>query len=253
MTELAATPDQPIPLAPAAASSATPLPELETIPVKGISVDILPEGVRVHVGNGVRKMISMPHFLEAISATLAEVDATNQDSWVLPRGTYFFQTSRHEVKLALHFQEGVHELTFMTSKKKRVTPNIVITISLTKASKGGWVVNTVRYYCTPLRYEELDRNCWPERSDTKKIYTLALGNIYENSTMCYGSNDVIRQLPGTDLSALYTYYTMIFDSPFNADLSVQSVSGDYRSPRDWFDKLAILAEKGKPFPYELLR
>lgn len=136
------------------------------------------------------------------------------------------------------------ELRHRSTKYKDCSmPNILITFELTKTIKKGvknstakWDVRKATYLCTPLELHEIDiPKPVVSRDHRKHIYTLAMPNMYGDGRMCYGANTIPSSFDD-DVRGLTWYHNLLFESPFNSDLSVPGLKNGCECP-SWLGRL----------------
>lgn len=236
----------------------TPVPEVqeekETVPAEGIQFAILQGGMRVQIGKTV-KMVSLEEGLAALLAHFNKLSTESSGKGVtLPPGVFYFEQGPRSLRLATYHPGMVRNVNYRDRVLPRVTPNVMVAYDLAKEGKFFRTHNntSVRYYSTQQSFMELRKDRLPT-IETAKL--LPFSNVYDNATLCTGSNHLPNKFPENDLSALHAWFNVLWDSPFNTDLGVKAAQEPYRGdPSAWFDLLAKEAEKPNPaFPYHLLR
>lgn len=226
--------------------------EKDELPREGISFDILANGVRVRVGK-TTKIVSTDQALAALLTHFNMLSAESEGKGrVLPPGVFYIEEGAKTLRLAAYYEGAVRNVNFRGTVKRRVTPNVVIGFTL---SRNGdfWTTNSngVLYYCTSQTFPEIRKNAMPSL-DAFKL--LPFSNVYDNARLCTGENSLPTTFPLFDLSALYAWFNVLWDSPFNMDLGVKAAKDPYRGdPPAWFKLLAERAEDANPtFPYDQL-
>lgn len=230
-------------------------PLVEEIEKEGFNIQLLDSFVRVTLLNGTYFDYSYSDFCDAIQQFQGNLTETSKEgkTLLLPRNVYILNETPTSLQIGQYFPQGIQSVNFCGTVRPSVVPNIIVTTTLKKGStKGEYTTGSVLYWCTHLSYEELDKKIYTSRSLSKGIQFLPFSNTYDNGTLCYGGNAIIRNYTKYDLRGVRRNYDVLFDSPFNHDLGIRALadgaSGVY-STASWFDKLALLAKENQPFPY----
>lgn len=229
----------------------------EEVTVKGITVDLLDEGVRVNMGKGLYKVISYEDFTNSLKSIISPESPTeSKTEFYLPAGVAYISVSKTFLHLSCYYPETTRNVKFSSRNGKSydrlsVIPNIIISHVLEKGtSSNEWVIKEPRYMATPRKLSELPKKYYgPNSAD--KICNLPFTNIYSDGRMCFGENVKPKNIKTPDLKGLHWFYEILFISPFNEDLGLPGVTGIPNVPA-WFDLLADRAAKNLGFPYENL-
>jgi len=201
--------------------------------------------------------------LSALASTLSELTKVRDQEleitgFRIPTRTYLVKESKNVLKLGMYEVGSVREIMYhprgsSSARKVKIPfPNFVVTATLEKKLKDS--VNTwfchpdnVKFFATSKNVAELGENFITSHNPSQKIWTMPLPNFYGGANMCVGYNSVPFNFPLTDLSGMSRYFDILYDSPFNDDLSVR----DLREPMSvasWIEFLSTRSE----FPYESL-
>jgi hypothetical protein len=233
--------------------------EEPSVYVNGIVVDLLDDCVRIHLGKGISKLVSYEEFVQSLSGALDKTKLSSQMiGYSLPPGTFFFSVGASTIEISCYYPECVRELMYSprggvpTLTRKSVIPNVIISHRLTKSKGNSWAVADTRFLSTDKKLSELNRKSYLKVEPG--FFLIPFSNIYEDARMCYGANVRTGKVDLPELRPLHWYYEILFTSPFNDDLGVRALKpADGRTVSWWYTHLAEMAEKNKPFPYELLR
>lgn len=211
---------------------------------------LYPNYVEAKVGN-LKKAISLLDFKSIIDGLLNTEAKMSQIS--LPYNCYTFGKSATEMNIGCYHPERIAEiqhLDYNSGKTNKYTvpfPNTVVSYKLA-LREGFWVVTDTRYFCTNKKVTQLpeDRICW-EKSYRDGLWTMPFPNFYTEGRMCYGRNTMPSKY-NSNLRGLDYYYQVIFESAFNNDLGIGSVSNS-GGVVPWLKELSKLTA----FPYDRLR
>lgn len=232
-------------------------PSEDLVHVDGITVDLLQDAVRLHLGKGFEKLVSYEDFIDTISKLMdknKEIDKLSK-LW-LPPGVFYLAMSSRKMEIACYYPECQRDLTYHARNatkaitRKSVIPNILISHVLTKDKGDTWGVSDTRYFCTDKPLQELARKCYFSLNDGLSL--MPFTNTYTNGRLCYGQNVRTSQVTVPDMRGLHWYYEMLFTTPFNDDLGINAISYANITVPTWYQLLANLAIENKPFPYDKL-
>lgn len=225
------------------------------IVVDGITLDLLDDCVRLHLGSGVYKFITYENLIDKLQSTVTkETVKTKREELWLPGGTYYQSVSSAVMNLACYYPECVRNIRFETTSVKTameiVVPNIIITHELTKATSNQWKVTNSKYLVTNKSLAEIERR-FPNKSDPD-MDQMCFTNVYNDARLCYGENVRVSEVNLPDLRPLNWYYEILFVSPFNNDLGLPTLhNSTFREyPVKWYEHLAKCAKDKAPFPYQ---
>jgi hypothetical protein len=241
----------------AATVAAEPENPADFIEVHGTRVDLLENAVRLHLSNGMTKMVSYADFSQTVLSFLDKAQESKSTTLrILPSNVYLIEESIDRLNLCFYFPEKIQNVNYLGEILPRVVPNIILNVSLTRGTGGkklDFKYHSATYYATNLPLARL-----PREKITKSgpgISILPFTNVYDNATLCTGSNSLITDFLGNDLRGTIWYHDMLWASPFNNDIGVIAIksNSDYRGhPASWYAHLAKLAKDGKGFPYDQL-
>lgn len=229
-------------------------PEAEVIKVPGIRVDLLADHVMLHMADGIMRRISYEAFSNFLLTFQGKVEAETEKgfNFKLPANTYAIEMTKTGMKVGMYVPGEVREVTYLTSRKPRVTPNVIVTVLLTGAKEEKWRTSKAFYFCTSLSYQEFSKDIILGPDVSKKISTLPFSNVYQDGQLCFGGNAFPQNFPKGDLRQLRQFYDVLWSSPFNNDLGVRALRNGNFTVESWYENLAKLAADGKPFPYNNL-
>lgn len=221
---------------------------------EGIRVDMLDDFVRVYLLNGTTKDLGYMDFVISLldfHGKLKSEDESSDSPLQLPENVYAIENTATRLKIGQYFPGGIREVQYNSSKVPRLVPNIIISIVLLKqAEKGSFEVESIKYLCTSLAFQELPRKIYAGPNLAGKISILPFSNMYDRGDMCFGANQTVRNFTKNDLRGLKRYHDVLWDSPFNDDLGVRALrTSTYGTTAKWFAYLAKCAKDGLPFPY----
>ena len=232
-------------------------PQPTEISVEARTVQLLKDSVLIQMENGMEKMVSYETFIDLLSeATRTITSSRAMAGFNLPSNVFYFANSHNEINISSYYQSSKRPLVYGTSKMEVIAPNIIISHILSnERSKGekAWVVKDTRYFCTDKTVGNLDRNFIFSKDYSKSIYMLPMSNTYDDCRMCYGDNQMPRNMVDNNLRSLDWYYQYLWETPFNNDLGVKAINeaGDVKG---WYYLLRDEAKKDDPkFPYNKLR
>lgn len=202
---------------------------------------------------GVKKNISLLNF-KRIFDDLVKEESTGK-VLSLPYNCYMIKQTPSEIRLACYYPGDRKDIEFVLRgssrppKKMKVPfPNIVVTHVL-KADKKQWVVQSTRYFATPLTVSQLPQDRFITETDSaKNIFPVPLPNFYTSNTMCYGGNTMPTRF-NDSLRGLDYYYQILTIAPFNEDLGIRGLKHGEYDVRQWLDVL----KKKTEFDYNDMR
>jgi hypothetical protein len=227
----------------------------ENISEPYINIKMYTDCVEVDTGNSLStssKIISINDFLKTVSKEV--VQPNSEEAFSLPPNCIRFSRTTQGIKLSTYFPAKKQDLKYKKSYDpetiyKVAAPNIILSFTLDIKPDNSYYLKDIRYFCTDLGAEsvELLEQVPTEKDHLKHIWILPFSNIYNDGHMCYGGNTTPRVF-SKNLKGLHYYYTMLFDTPFNDDLSINDTTfrGNVSS---WYKIL----EDAETFPYYMLR
>lgn len=238
---------------------------MSTAPNNVVGCDYHDNFVSLRYSDGTARRISWKDYVEGFnSAFMSRVASGAQEETVVASVTTRMPAncvSMHEQDMGntlfftLYYPSARYDLQFNDGGKIKniesvLLPNIVIIVKLAKnKSTNLWARQSTIYYATPKVWNQIrDMDLIAQESHRDHIWKLPLPNIFSNGGMCYGKNSVPNTFDGSDFRGIDDLHRVIFDSPFNNDLSIPSLSGYSGSKMGWLTKLS----KQKVFPYWLL-
>ena len=222
----------------------------------GIHVTLLTDSVRVHGPRGNYRDISYQDFLThtlKVFKSLGET-AENTRDYILPDNTYLLKVGINDLIVCQYYPETKREVTYLSSTRLSVVPNIITTIKYKRAAgstsdKPAWKHLQTYYFATSLPFDRFNK-VMVERPDAQaKISILPFPNVYSEGNLCFGDNFIPRDIVGTDLRPLNRFHDVLWCSPFNNDLGVRATGGNH-SPPTWMQLLADRARDNLGFPYQ---
>jgi hypothetical protein len=229
-------------------------PEAPTIEVKVQEAIFMEDCVKVILTGGVEKLITYEAFVGILKNITNIIDEKMTDEFLMPSNVFYFAKSHDAIQISCYYTSRVCDLMYYDSKFKIMTPNIIVSHVLHRQGEDKkWQVETSNYFCTDVPVGNLPKTFINRLDHNNRIWLLPMSNTYDGGNMCYGSNVMPRNFVDNNLRALDWYYNYLWNSPFNDDLGIRAVSGDYGSVNTWYKDLKVLAEKGEPFPYHRLR
>jgi hypothetical protein len=243
------------------APTATPTPvenPADFTEVHGTRVDLLENAVKLHLSNGTTRIVSYSDFSQTLLTFLDKAQESKVATLrLLPSNVYAIEEGVSHLNLGFYFPETIQNVNFLGDIERRVVPNIILTVYLTRGAgdkKFDFKFRDARYYCTNLPLARLPREIVSKTGPSISI--LPFTNVYSEANLCMGNNSIISDFLNNDLRATSWYHDMLWASPFNNDLGVRALkeSSKYRdSNSSWYKHLAKLAKDGKGFPYEEVR
>lgn len=216
---------------------------------KNFSLDVFSTHVTVKQA-GVEKNISLMDFKELLAASLMQ-EATEIPAFQLPQGCFYIGANEKLMQISCYYPEVKSKIRHSNSGSVKtyelMFPNIIVSQELTKIEKGMWQVTLTKYYCTPKKFSQLPLKFINHETSSDETYVLPFSNMYDNGTMCFGSN----QMPmrhNSNLRGLGYFYDIISLATFNNDLPVRSIS-NIGGTSSWYEEWS----KMSAFPYERLR
>lgn len=201
--------------------------------------------------------------LSALAATFSDLTRVRDreleiTGFRIPTRTYLVKESKDTLKIGMYEEGSVKTIQYHqrgANAAKEVTipfPNFVVTATLEKKLKDStnmWFCNpdNVKFFATSKKVYELGENFITSRDPANKIWTMPMPNFYGGANMCIGYNSVSHYLPLTDLSGLARYFDILYNSPFNDDLSIRDLR-EAMNVHSWIEFLSTRTE----FPYESL-
>lgn len=248
---------QAIPKSEPSISSVVSNPESEKDVKKtpAVKLELLENCVRIDLGQGYTKLIEYQDFSAAISKLTGDRIASVKEkvSYSLPSNTFWFACSDTVLEVSCYYPGAIRNVNYLGDVQLRVTPNIIISHNL-QLSKSGCNHSVAYFLATDLPLSRLNRKFYTKPVYSDRVFLLPFPNMYDNGTMCVGSNQLPKQFPKGDVRGLQAYFDMIFNSPFNNDLGVRGVSRNstFGSVNSWFRHLTDLAKANAEFPYKEL-
>lgn len=207
--------------------------------------------VKVVLTGGVEKLISYESFVGVLRDITRTVSDSRLESFKMPSNVFFFAKSGDQMQISTYYSSRVCNLKYWDSKFDVVTPNIIISHTLSKGAKDGlWKITGSRFFCTDQSVGNLPTDFIFNVNHNARIWLIPLSNTYREGNMCYGNNQMPMQFVDNNLRALDWYYQYLWVSPFNDDLGVKAVRG--MNVSDWYKHLKHCADHKLPFPYEKL-
>lgn len=227
------------------------------IEVHGTRCDMLENSVRVHLANGMTKMISYADYAHTLLTFLDKAQENREGSVrLLPPNVYLIEESIDRLTLSFYYPECIQNVNFYGTVKPRVVPNIIINVALgrgTGSKKNDFTYIIAHYYATNLPLSRLPNSRITRPG--KGISLLPFTNVYSEGHLCTGQNSLIKDFPNNDLRQTRWFHDMLWASPFNYDLGVTALrerATTRDSINDWYAELARRAEAKEGFPYERL-
>lgn len=232
--------------------------------VSTFSAVFSPEGVTLGAAKGIpARTLSHTNFLKAyqtIFNSKIEEEAIESASVCteLPVSVISMSHTKTHLHLVLYYPEKVVPVIQFDARddgmieyKDVCLPNVLIYVYMKKMAKSPrddiqYVMENAYYYATDRSPEYIPATFLKDRTSAHHIWKLPLPNIYSSGAMCFGDNSIISNY-GHNLKPLNSLYQVIYDSPFNNDLSIQSVEESV-SCRQWLRTLS----RAETFPYEKL-
>lgn len=235
-----------------------PIPEPDKTIVSNVQAtkaEFMTDCVRLDLGGGFTKLVDYASFFATFSKFMETKEkVTKEQGLLLPSNVIWLSQTATHVKVVCYYPEGVKKVNFCGTSVPRITPNVIVCHQLEVTKTGHKVIDT-RYLSTNIPLQSLDRKFFTGPSHANNIYILPFSNMYDSGAMCTGANQLPKQFEKGDLRGLHHYHEMIFNSPFNHDLSVKAISSNnrYYQPTEWFAYLAKIAKDPNPkFPYSEL-
>ena len=201
--------------------------------------------------------------LSSLATTLSELtkvreNITTGSGIKLPFGTYLLRESEKTLCVGMYEEGSTKEILYSgnrndAAKKYKIPfPNMIVTAQLNKTVKDGHSVWTataedVKFFATPLTPVSLPQFFFFGPNREKQVSALPLPNFYGGNHMCVGHNSVPTIFPLDDVSNLRRYFHILYESPFNDDLSIRGLK-ESMPPKSWIEYLS----KQETFPYDLL-
>lgn len=243
--------------APAAVEAPVENPD-DFIEVHGTRVDLLENGVKLHLNNGTTRVVSYGDFSQALLSFLDKAQESKVATLrMLPSNVYVIEEGVGHLNLGFYYPERIQNVNYLGNIEPRIVPNIILTVYLSRGAgdkKFDFKFRDARYYCTNLPLTRLPREIVTKTGPSISI--LPFTNVYSEANLCMGGNSIIADFLNNDLRATSWYHDMLWASPFNNDLGVRALTegSKYRgSNESWYNYLAKLAKEGKGFPYEEVR
>lgn len=226
--------------------------------VYGVRADMLENSVRIHLANGMTRMISYADYAHTLLSFLDKAQETREGTVrLLPPNVYLIEESMDRLTLCFYFEETVRNVNFYGTVKARVVPNIIINVNLTRGTgskKNDFLYESAYYYATNLPLSRLPAT--RIRGVGNGICQLPFTNVYNEGHLCTGQNSLIRDFPNNDLRQTRWFHDMLWASPFNYDLGVYAMrerTADRPSIEAWYEELARRAAAKEGFPYDRLQ
>lgn len=216
---------------------------------QAVSIDIMDRAARLTLSDGRTKMVSHTQLARALKSFLDREEAVSGMKMKLPPNVYAMDISSTHIVLGMYYPECIRDVNFHNSVKPRVTPNVILTVTLKKETGNDWKVAESLYFCTSLPLAEFPREIVKAPDRSKKITILPFSNVYDTGRVCVGQNGLIYNYKNGDLRALNWHFEFLWKTPFNYDLGVKALRTSNFNVDSWFAHLAKLAEEKKPFPY----
>lgn len=225
-----------------------------------LDVSILPNSVRVDLGGGTYKYISIDDFMKILSTASSKVRKDVVVGYQLPTNVFFLASSGSNLYISCYYPSGVKSLKYQRVSNEpvldrpSVMPNIIVSHTINIES-DKLKVQSSQYFCTDLPVGSLPGEFITRPKPESRVFLLPFTNTYSSAQMCYGQNSMPTTFTNGVLKGLHWYYQYLFESPFNNDLGLNAVDRDKFSgpPREWYELLATKAESGEGFPYDMLR
>jgi hypothetical protein len=208
-------------------------------------------GVRVILTGGLEKVISLDDFRTILNSAIGQVESTILDGFNTPSNLFYFAKSASALQLSCYYKGGIRPVNYNGTVRDFLMPNIIISHQLSRESDKVWLIGDSKYFCTDVGISKLPKTFINGVDGSKRIFLLPMSE----GRMCYGENVMVSKFTENNLRGLDWYYEYLFQSPFNADLGIKSLSEDYRvNVSTWYEELASLAKmKDAVFPYHKLR
>ena len=214
----------------------------------GLELTLFSTHVSVKMNN-ILKNVTISDFRQILNS-MAKTNTTAISALLLPYGCFSIGTTETDMQISCYYPGEIAEIKYQgiggIKKYKIPLPNIIISHTL-RRKDAEWVVQTTKYFCTPLKVSQLPTEFINSLNKEKEIYHLPLSNMYDTQNMCYGSNTMpIRH--SSNLRQLDYFYQLITVAPFNNDLGIKGLSKS-RTVSEWYTELSQLTV----FPYKELR
>lgn len=227
------------------------------VEVPATRIDLLETSARIHLSNGMKKMISHGDLAHTVLSFLNKAQESREGTIrMLPSNVYMIEESIDQLTLCFYFPEKVQNVNFNEQILPRVTPNIVMNVQLSRGSgskKNDFTYGVAYYYATNLSLSRLPSGVIRQRG--KGISILPFTNVYPEANLCTGYNTLIKNFPNNDLRQTIWFHDMLWASPFNYDLGVSAIGTEGRARAGidaWYAELARRAKAGEGFPYDKL-
>lgn len=222
--------------------------QLEGTESNKLTVNIYQDSVGVmHAGGETFK--SIPDFINSLQrATGMEEDTVR--TVVLPDGVFQYGQNKNTIEMNLYYPERKVTLHHMDSKYEVMLPNVII-YHMLRWENDFWQVVDTRFMCTDKAVgalPEMVPDMIRRQNNSRNIWNLPIPNMYEDCKMCFGGNTPPVRF-GANLRGLQFYYDIIFESPFNNDLSIRGIQHS-STPSTW---LKFWRDAGDKFPYDQFR
>jgi hypothetical protein len=222
--------------------------------VEVLDVTIYRTHVEIEIIKGFRKKISHSDFKRVVSLLDSEVVVDKAIPGTLPPSNVIFISRTDKIiNLTCYYPGAVRTMKYNLETISILTPNIIISHVL-KADNEDWLVSSSKFFCTDLTVGKIPKTFINDISHSDRIFLLPMSNTYSEGNMCYGNNSMPVRYKDNNLRGLDYYFSFLWDTPFNNDLGINSLSRNTNlGVGDWYNLLKMTALEGKPFPYNKLR
>lgn len=225
-----------------------------------LDVSVMESSVRIDLGGGTYKYISIEDFMKILSTASSKVREDVVVGYQLPSNVFFLASSGTNLYLSCYYPGGVKNLKYQRGSSKEVLdrpsaiPNIIISHKIAIES-DKLTMQSSQYFCTDLPVSSLPGEFLTRPAHEKRVFLLPFTNTYGSANMCFGQNSMPTTFTNGVLKGLHWYYQYLFESPFNDDLGLNAIDREKFSgpPQEWYSLLATKAEGGESFPYDMLR
>lgn len=208
---------------------------------------LLDTHVECSLPGGIVKAISFSDFKAVIESVVS--DSSEEPNLFLPSNCFVFSKSSTDIKLSCYYPGEKREVQYVktrggsASKMTIPFPNMIINFDL-KNDNNRWVVANAQYLSTHKRLSQLPLKR-PKEGD-EGVWIAPLPNTFGGGRMCYGNNSMPSGFTD-NLRGLDWYFQFLFATPFNSDLSINSLKSSF-STSAWMEFLSECDE----FPYDML-
>lgn len=229
--------------------------ELPEVPAYLANKNISYQDVRIYdtyvemtLPDGRTKVVTVSAFKEIFERSIKNRTSIMLDDYILPSGCYLFSVGNTEMRISCYYPEKIRTVEFHGESKKYEIPfpNVVINHTLVKETEDKWRIKNSLYYCTAKNIGALPLKEIQGVNPKEKIWGLALPNMHSDCRLCYGRNTMPMNYT-KNLRGLDWFYAVLYNSPFNNDLSNPWIRSGERGNK-WLETLS----NHKTFPYDLL-